>query len=82
MKKVYKINLRGLEVDSYKTNPVVFQSFNYNELPIGRARILPGKTRVEVEYINGIPPYPHTIGTAIIDSRQLVGLAAIPRIDL
>lgn len=79
--KTYKLNLRGIDVTTFRRNPVVLENWDYEGSPIGRAVILPGKTAVEVEYLNEAPTWRHTIGTSIMTSndgvRHLMALAPI-----
>jgi hypothetical protein len=84
--RTYHCNLRGIDVSEYKRNPIVLRSHNYAELPIGRATILKGKTRVRVKFTGAIPSYPHTLGTATYSKNQepprLLDLSVIPVVEM
>lgn len=86
-KKIYKVNLRGIDIESYKLNPIVLSQWDYDNIEslIGRATII-DKTHIEVEYrLEGdMPSWQHTIGAAYteVDGRkELTALATIPITD-
>jgi hypothetical protein len=49
-KKTYNLDLRGYDIKDYLLNPIVVWSFDFTELPVGRATISTDKLSVEVEF--------------------------------
>lgn len=81
--RIYKCNLRGMDITQFSQNPIVLREWNYDLGSIlGKAEILPGKREVEVTFIAEPPEYWHALGTATASHdygpTELVALAIIP----
>lgn len=85
IKRIYKIDLRGYNINTYIHNPIVLEGYAHDKLPIGKATILSGKTQVEVEYFDNAPKYPHTIGVGKLQyigrPDELITLLVIPVLE-
>lgn len=83
VERIYKCNLRGIQVDDYKQNPIVCRDWTYDPASVvGKAEVMPGKTSIRVTFRADVPEYEHRLETATIyldgDVPILAGLALIP----
>lgn len=81
--RVYDCNLHGVDVMSFKRNPIVVRDWQWTpESVVGRARILPGKIQVRVTFIVSPPKFEHYLATSTVVNNfgdpQLIGLALMP----
>lgn len=81
--RVYDCNLHGVDVSTYKLNPVVVLGWSWRlDSLAGRARILPGKLHVRVTFMTKPPDYEVELLTSTVTradgTTQLLGLALMP----
>lgn len=83
-RKTYRLSLRGIDTTDYEGNPIVLLCHDPRR-PIGKATILKGKRKVEVEYFDRVPYGKHSLGPATISydygRSVLVDLSVIPVVD-
>lgn len=48
---IFSIDLSDYDILGYEQNPIVTHEFDYNGLPIGKAKIAPDKKSVEVTFL-------------------------------
>ncbi len=68
MKKIHRVNLRGLNTEAYEKNPVVLNNNDLTKPPLGTAKILRYKCSVLVTY-KKVPKFDYVILSATIKNN-------------